>query len=227
MTTPHFGTTFAGLLPVITFFAGLFTDWFKQSVTRGFEARKQIGRVIADLLEVRHTAMIMREIPHLVEAILPEQLRNQIPPEAWMPMLNAASPLIPVDAQMKERYLKAVEELAGFEPVMAYGLRGKEQFFDFRELLRKHFGQMPGSSAMAKEIIDLFDRECLPAIDETLRLLAKSHSWRIRRSATKQLREQTIKSDPGIEAFREIIQRQLSQLQSAAETGSETGLGLK
>ena len=76
--------------------------------------------------------------------------------------------MLPVDDKFAERYRKAVDEIAAYRPVVAFRLRGKERYFDFRGLLSQHFGQFPGSASLANDVVGTLDGEAFPAIEETL-----------------------------------------------------------
>src|SRR5262249_5938153 len=139
LASEKLGSVFVTILPIITFFAGLFADWIKQRMTHGFEEKKQLARVISDLLELHYSMLVLRElktIPRKIISTLPQVIQDQIPEEA----LNALdlAKLLPVDEKLGERYRKAVDEIAAYRPVVAFRLRGKERYFDFRNFVSGH-----------------------------------------------------------------------------------------
>lgn len=125
--------------------------------------------------------------------------------------------LLPMDDKFPERYKQAVEEIAGFKPFLAFQLRGKERYFDFRNFITQHVGQTPGSIVMANKITEALDHDCLPVIEDTIALLAKAHGVTMQISVMLALRRG--KSDADIIPFetKRVLQEQILQLVKTME----------
>jgi hypothetical protein len=162
----------------VAIFAGLLADWFRLRLARRVEERKHIARAISELLELRHLVRGLQELPKHIPKMLPPEFADQIPKEIWhsIDILK----MFPMDDELPKRYKKAVEEIAGFRPFLAFQLRGKERYFDFRNFLSQHLSQSPGSPIIASRITEVLDRDYMPVIKDMLYLLAKAHGVRMR-----------------------------------------------
>lgn len=192
------------------FVLGLLADWFRLRFARHAEERKHIARAISDLLELRFTVLGLCELPKHFPKLVPEEMRKQIPDDLWrcIDLLQ----FFPVDAELPNRYRVAVEEIAGFRPVLAYRLRGKERYFDLRKFLLQHLSGAPGSPLVASRIVEVLDRECIPALEETLSLLAKSHGYRMRFSISRVLRRRQFEGELIPPTIQNVFHEQISKL---------------
>lgn len=181
-------------LPVVAFIAGLFADWCKQRITSRFEQKRHLSRVIADLLDLRYRAICLIEAPKQIQNAIPDYVREQIPKEAWQQL--DFSKMLPSDDKLGDRYRNAVDEIASFDPLLAYQLRGKERFFDFRNGLSKFAGNSPDGLRMLTSLREILDREFLPVIEETLLDLAKCHGWRTAYLVRRKLKSRLLDSNP-------------------------------
>ena len=197
------------ILPV-ALLTGLLADWFRLRLARRAEERKHISRAISELLELRYIIRALPELPKHFTELLPAELRPHMPPDLFQSI--DVMKFLPMDDKLPERYRKAVEEIAGFEPFLAFQLRGKERYFDFRNFITQHFGQNPGSPFIANKITEAIDRDCLPAIEEALSLLAKAYGVKMQITVKLALRRR--RSDVGIIPIetKRVFQEQILQL---------------
>lgn len=214
MDSSHISALLDKMLLVVTFAAGLFAEWFRQRLMLRSEEKKHIGRVISDLLELRYKVLGLRELPKRLPEILPKQFRDQVPHDLWQSI--DFTQFLPADDKLAERYRKAVDEIAGFRPFLAYRLRGKEIYFDLRKGVSQHFSQLPGSPIVANQITEILDREYLPVLEETLSLIARCHSFRTVFTVKRALRRRSFEGNlvpPEVQKFFEDL---IQQLPSAA-----------
>jgi hypothetical protein len=164
----------------------LLLDWIRLRAKHRADEKKHIARVMPELLDLRMAMLAVREFPKLLPKLLPRlfpsEVRKQIPVEAYPQIAAQLLPglvnvVFPADNGFAERYLKVVEEIAGYQPLLAYELRGKERYFNLRGMLTSHMAQLPASPAFAAEVAAILDRECVPVLEETILLIAKAHSY--------------------------------------------------
>ena len=203
------------ILPV-ALITGLLADWFRLRLARRAEEQKHIARAISELLELRYIIRALPELPKHFAKLLPEQLKPHFPPAIWQSI--DVMPFLPMDEKLSERYKKAVDEIAGFKPFLAFQLRGKERYFDFRSFLTQHFGQSPGSPIMANKVTEALDRDCLPAIEDAIALLAKAHGIKMQKISVKlALRRKKLDEDLIPFETKRVIQEQILQLVKTIE----------
>lgn len=202
------------ILPV-ALITGLLADWFRLRFARRAEEKKHVARAISELLELRHIIRSLPEMPKHFQALMPAELRPHMPADLFQSF--DVVQLLPMDDKLPERYKQAVEEIAGFNPFLAFQLRGKERYFDFRNFITQHFGQAPGSMVMANKITEALDRDCLPIIEEALSLLAKAHGVKMRLSVKLACRRR--KSDTDIIPLetKRVFQEQILHLVKTIE----------
>jgi hypothetical protein len=202
------------ILPV-ALITGLLIDWFRLRLARRAEEQKHIARAISELLELRYIIRTLPEMPKYFEELWPAELKPHMPPNLFQSF--DVMQLLPMDDKLPERYKKAVDEIAGFKPFLAFQLRGKERYFDFRNFITQHFGQAPGSIIIANKITEALDRDCLPVIEEALALLAKAHGVKMQISVKFALRRR--KSGADIIPFesKRVFQEQILQLVKTLE----------
>lgn len=193
----------------VALLTGLVGDWLRLRITHRSEERKHIGRAIADLLQLRFIVLSLPEFQKQAPKLIPEELRDQIPSDIWRSIDFAQ--LLPMDEDLPKRYLRAVDEIAGFQPVLAFRLRDKERYLDLRKVVTNHFSQSPGSPLVANKMTEVLDREAVSALEETLFLLAKAHGVRMRLSITLACRRRHVTGDlipPDVKkAFHEQIRQ--------------------
>jgi len=199
----------AKILPV-ALITGLLADWFRLRLARRAEEQKNIARAISELLELRHIIRALPELPKYFLALLPDELKPHMPPDLFKSI--DVMQLLPMDENLPERYKKAVDEIAGFKPFLAFQLRGKERYFDLRNYITQRVCQTPGTIVMANKIAEALDHDCLPVIEDALALLAKAHGVKMQISVKFALRRR--KSDTDIIPFetKRVFQEQMLQL---------------
>ena len=202
------------ILP-LALITGLVADWFRLRLARRAEEKKHIARAISELLELRYIIQALPELPKHFDALMPAEIKPHMPPDLFQAF--DVMQLLPMDDKLPERYKEAVDEIAGFKPFLAFQLRGKERYFDFRNFITHHFGQTPGSIIMANKITEALDRDCLPVIEDALALLAKAHGVKMQISVKLALRRR--KSEVDIIPFetKRVLQEQILQLVKTLE----------
>ena len=143
------------------------------------ERRRQIGRALTDLLEVRH---------HLlgIELMISELgKRFELPSEIFPLMRNALETIIPIEAKLHERYEEAVSLLAGVDPFFAFQLRSKTILPRALSAMRA-FSTQGGGSLTSMELLEQqLTSLIIPTLNQTAVALARRHSvmawWRVRR----------------------------------------------
>jgi hypothetical protein len=176
----------------------LLVDWIRLRWQRSAEEKKQIARILPELLELRLTMLAIREFatrgPKLLAELMQPAIQEKIPPEVYPQVVAEFLPMMigmfmPADDNFAARYRKTIEDIAGFRPLLAYKLRGKERYFDLRACLTQHFAKIPGSPVLAHEIATLLDDEFLPTLDETILGIAKAYGiklhWEVKRFLRK------------------------------------------
>lgn len=215
-----------GLIVLLT---GLAVDWLRLRITHHAEVRRQekihIARAISDLLQLRYIALSLPEFPKHAAKLVPKELQKLIPPDVWNYIDYAQ--LIPLDEELPKRLRKAVEEIAGSSPVLAYQLRDKERYLDFRGLLSRRLSSEPGSQLVANRVTAVLDKEAVEVLSDTLSLLAKAHSAKMRFSVWRALRRRH-QTDVIPKELETVLHEQLKQVvaasgQSPQKAGSEQG----
>jgi hypothetical protein len=198
------------LLPVITFAGGILTFWFQQRLTLRSEERRQLSCLIADLLLLRHRLLCLKEFPKQLEALMPAQVKAHIPSSFWQSV--DFSQVIPHDNNLADRYRKAVDAIAGFDPFLANELRDKETYFDHRKWVSQHFAQHPGTPAVAAEITHILDDEYVPVIEQVISSLSGAHGLRMRWRVRRKLRRQPFPDDVIVKRIKDFIENLVQQL---------------
>ena len=215
MQPPSANTILANILP-LSIIGVLIGDWVRLRLASHAEERKHIARAISDLLQLRYIISLLPEFPKYFQELMPQELRDQVPPDIWRSIDFAKA--VPMDEEFPKRYRKAIEEIAGFRPVLAYQLRDKERYFDLRNFLSQHLSQSPGSPSVANEITEVVDREALATLNETLLLLAKAHGVLMRFTIWRILRKRCRGGDIIPPEIKKVFQQQMSQVIAAASS---------
>jgi len=215
MQLPSASTVLENILP-LSIIGVLFTDWVRLRLASHAEERKHIARAVFDLLQLRYIISILPDFPKHLQELVPKEFRDQIPSDIWRSIDFAKA--VPMDEEFPKRYRKAVEEIAGFRPVLAYQLRDKERYFDLRNFLSQHLSQSPGSPLVANEVTEVVDREALATLDETLSLLAKAHSFHMRFTIWRILRKRCREREIIPPEIKKVFQEQISQVIAAASS---------
>lgn len=202
------------LLP-LALITGLLADWFRLRLARRAEEKKHIARAISELLELRYIIRALPELPKHFEALMPAEIKPHMPPDLFQSF--DVMQLLPMDDKLPERYKQAVEEIAGFKPFLAFQLRGKERYFDFRNFITQHVSQTPGSIVIANKITEALDHDCLPVIEDALALLAKAHSVKMQISVKLALRRRKNSADIIPLETKRVLQDQILQLVKTME----------
>lgn len=193
---------------------GLVADWLRLRAAHRSEEKKHIGRAISDLLQLRYLALGLTELPKLAVTMFPKELRRELPDDFWRHF--DFSPLLTADEGLPMRYQKAVDEIAGFRPLLAFQLRDKERYFDLRKVVSNHFAQSPGSPLVASKMTEMLDMELVSAIDKTLALLAKAHGIPMRFSVALACRRRSIPKDMIPPAMKRTFQDTVRQIVAAS-----------
>jgi len=143
-----------------------FSDLFK--IRR--EDKRALGRVLAELLEVRTR---LQAIPAVMKA-----LRERIPLAAHDEAMlrHVFDNFFPV-GQIQERYNQAIDSMAGRLPLLAYRLRSRDIVTPVLSQLRALALNDPQAVAIIGKAEDEAIRLVMPNFDELALELARLHSW--------------------------------------------------
>lgn len=138
------------------------------------KARKDRKRVIAvalaDLLEVRHRLVSVDLIIKTIRAQI------DIKPD-WMPALrNLFDSLLPGEAELDERYNKAVTMLSSVDPVLGFSLRSKNALPRVLGALRNQAASSGADLVMFESVEANLRTAITPSLNSAVVELAYAHS---------------------------------------------------
>lgn len=141
-------------------------------------AKAALGRALSELTEIRHyvqgISVVMAEL----------RKRLSMPPQDALNAMVWFGHLLPPDATLPERYSKAVADIAGTHPLLAFRLRSKDQIPTVLSKLRALQLAESAVSAADIQIDDFITKELISALEDGMRELAFGHSlttwWRVR-----------------------------------------------
>ena len=154
-------------------------------VTAYLKARKDRKRVLAvalaDLLEVRHRLV---SVDLAIKA-----LREQVPIQAdLMPTLrNLFDSLLPGEAELDERYNKAVTMLSSIDPVLGFSLRSKNSLPRVLATLRNQAASSGGDLALFESLETSLRSAATPSLNAAVVELAYAHSFFTGRKVKKMI----------------------------------------
>lgn len=169
-------------LAVVAF--GWFLNELAHARRAGAATRGAIGRVIADLLDIRHRLrsgdLILNEIGKRVALSAADRAQ-------FLPLLNQ---IFPPDPELQNRLRHTISDIAAVRPLLAFRLMGKETSLQimatFEALttpLAEPSATLPVSSLLRAELIEV--------LDETLSGLSLAHGvttwWSIRSALRRPL----------------------------------------
>ncbi len=145
-----------------------FSDFFKLQR----EDRRAVGRVLAELLEVRTRLLA---IPRIVE-----EIRRKVPiaPHDEIMFRQALDNLLPGVEQLQARYNETIDGMAGRLPLLAFSLRSKDVATPLLSQLRILASTDPQAVAILGKMEDKLVKFILPQFNELALKLAKLHGWR-------------------------------------------------
>jgi hypothetical protein len=170
--------TIAPLLGVVI--GGLLTGVTAYVKTR--QARKRVLAVaLADLLEVRHRLV---SVDLAIRA-----LRDQVPIQAdLMPALrNLFDSLLPGEAELDERYNKAVTMLSSIDPVLGFSLRSKNSLPRVLAALRTQAASNGADPALFEAVEASLRTAVTPSLNAAVVELAYAHSFFTGRRVKKMI----------------------------------------
>ncbi len=158
-------------LPLLYVLAGgvltLGGDISREVLRRRREARILVGRLLADLIDLRDRDRVTRLLIVQLQAAPRDQIVLRQVMDAVIPGLEALAP----------RYDQAVTQLAGLNPLLAVRLRGHGSFPQtFSQLRAMAIGDQTAAGAWA-QIEALLDRVRGPRLEELIGELARRHGW--------------------------------------------------
>lgn len=180
-----------------TLIGGLLVYIVQQKIKQGHDERKAVARILPELLEIRHSLLFLREfpkqLPKIIVKIIPKEHRSEITEAQIIQLVailfpKAADMILPDANGMEARFNKALEEIAVYQPLTAFRLRGKERVFNFRELISGLLKEHAAPETAIAGIISLLDNELLEAVEDTILTVAKAHSAKLHRQTKKYLR---------------------------------------
>ena len=156
-----------------------FSDLFK--LRR--EDKRAVGRVLAELLEVRARLLA---IPTVIEGA-----KKKIPlaPHDEATLRLAVGNFLPSVEQLQQRYNQAIDGMAGRLPMLAFRLRSRDIATPVLRQLHAFTSNDPQAAAVMVKMEDELVRRGLPQFDELALELAQLHGWRTWWRARRKLKE--------------------------------------
>lgn len=185
------------LLPVVALVLGWFLNEVSQHQRLRRESRAAMGRALAELLEVRHSILVVQEVA--------AQLRNQLqlPDGLGGELVRALEQVVPL-ADAGGRYDEAVTAIASVDPLLGYRLRSKNLIPTYLRKVRSLAEVDVVDPAVFTEFDRLLTRELLSTLaDDILHvarrygLVTRYHTWRLLRR----------KGEPLPADFQRLLQR--------------------
>jgi len=114
---------------LVGFFLAILGKEMGEAIARRRANRKQVARVLAELLEIRHSVVALDSYSQLLS-------RETGIPDAVMPHIrHFVLQFLPSETNMVQRYNAAIDEIAGFDPLLAFSLRSREVFQTFNHTM--------------------------------------------------------------------------------------------
>lgn len=179
-----------------------FSDFFK--IQR--EDRRAVGRVLAELLEVRTRLLA---IPRIVEEI---RKKVSIAPHDEIMFRQALDTLLPGVEQLQKRYNETIDGMAGRLPLLAFRLRSKDIVTPLLTQLRILASSDPQSVTILGKVEDKLVKFILPQFDELALKLARLHGWRTWWKARSVIRQS---SEP-VKELEDFLSEVIAETQNTA-----------
>ena len=168
------------------------------------ERKRLIACALSDLLEIRHYVIG-------VELVLRE-VRSQVPvsDEEAQLFRTQMNTIVPLDAEIHNRYDEAISLLAGVDPVLAFTMRSKNKVPQILDSLRSISQSLGATASQFSKFESLLRQAITPALDEAVLELAAQHSFSTKRRVRKL-----------VAATDEVPQELTKLLSSVADTSTE------
>jgi len=162
------------LLPVLSVALGWALNEASQSLKLRRDSRHAIGRVLTNLIDIRHTIL---GIDYMVEKLSKLGMPSgQVP--AIKAVLHQLFPELFGDESFHRRYQEAVDIISGEDPVLAYRLQQRDMVTPFFNRVRAFAAQdVPLSSAWGSFEPELMSK-FLPILEELILELAWAHGYK-------------------------------------------------
>jgi hypothetical protein len=179
-----------------------FSDFFKLQR----EDRRAVGRVLAELLEVRTRLLA---IPRTVE-----EIRKKVPiaPHDEIMFRQALDSLLPGVEQLQKRYNETIDGMAGRLPLLAFSLRSKDIATPLLSQLRILVSTDPQAVAILGKVEDRLVKFILPQFDELALKLAKLHGW----TTWWRTRSVIARSNEPVKEIEDFLSEVISEAQESA-----------
>lgn len=169
-------STWGTVLAFVGSLAAVWVGWLLREFSDSFkllrEDKRAVGRVLAELLEVRHRLLALPAIMAHVRGKVP------IAPAGEVAFRNAFENLIPGFEQLQKRYNDSIDGIAGALPLLAFRLRSKDIATPVLAKLRVFVMSDPRAVSIMVQAEDELVKLVLPTLDELLLELARRHSWK-------------------------------------------------
>ncbi len=181
----------AYLGPLISVAVGWFLHELSDTIKVRREDRRAVGKVLAELLEIRHQLFFLPAYLAEIEMLF------ALPPEIHaLIRAKIVEILSPALSRAEERYNDAIDSIKGSLPLLAFKLRGKD-------LLRHTFNQVRSlvaadatALAAVPKVESALTQEAQPILDKLLLKIAWIHGFGTWLGVRRQFREkQGIQSD--------------------------------
>lgn len=135
------------------------------------ERKRVIANALSDLLEVRHRLVV-------VELTLKTGLAAELTFDQISQLRTLLTSLLPGDPKLDERYESSISLLAGFDPVLAFRMRSRNDIGKTFTAIRDIGSNNGISPAHIESLEQLLQGVAIPNLNQAVLQLARSHSWR-------------------------------------------------
>jgi hypothetical protein len=182
-------TTYLGSLLSVA--VGWFLHELSDTLKVRREDRRAVGKVLAELLEIRHQLVFLPT--YLAEV----QRLFALPPEAQTLIhTKIVEVLSPALSRAEEKYNDAIDSIKGSLPLLAFELRGKDLLRHSFDQVRSLVAADAAALAAMPKVESAATEEALPVLNKLLLKVAWMHGFRTWLGVRRNLRKnEDISSD--------------------------------
>jgi len=136
------------------------------------EERAPIGRILADLLEIRHSIISLEHAMSLIKKDLP------LPAEAEIALKTIMMSLLPAPERLAARYEEALIQIAATRPVVAFRLRSQDLATPLLHTLRSAATSDQGAARIWSRLEPEFIAALQKHLDSLVVEVARLHGWK-------------------------------------------------
>src|SRR5437016_3935985 len=205
---------YQALLPYLGVFVGWLLHEISDLIRRSREDRRLAGKVLAELLELRHSLLALR-------LTLRELRKRLLIPEEAEPLFRTIfSPMIAkLMAELPERYNRAIDSAAGAFPILAFELRSKEKIGLAFDQIRAFASGDAQAVAVISQVEESITEKLVPVLDDLALRLGRLHGLR----TWLQVRRKLKKADEVPPEISDLIDSLIKRAQVAGSPGQAPG----